>query len=760
MLLAADLEIIGFVEGDVNRGVQARNTVIINGVRQPFGPGMQTEMRFRLLNRGNNRAENPQVGFLWDDDNDLTNGWIRTIDVQTFADIDARQDNGDPRARNITTNIFLPADAPNDGSTFFIHVVADPNDRVFEDDETNNAPTSIPSVSMNNSSSDLFGYSLDIRGDTLWAGANFVVDYAVRNSGNPAFGTANTGPFNVRFYLDGGNNGPDVLLGTQNFVSGIAGDTTVHRSVLLTLPGRNSNFYPQNRGNVLNGSYQVYMVIDEANQVQGENDAYRSNNSGQGFNFLQRSQNFRQRLNPLTTDFQIGDPLREQVKTTWDRDSEFIWVRPELANERIVLNKTAARPGSDIRTTFRVINNSKIESPAVNVGIYASQDGVINAEEDILLSTVRAFDGVDFATRRGPEEGTPGSVVLSDVVTLPPKGDEFWQGVGDGDYFIGVIVNQPQELNPAVYEVTEDDITNNANEGEDIDFARTAITGTGESITASNADLFGSFFSVVETNADSSDELKVNFALRNQGTDVSPATDIGLYISTDSTIDLADTRLSLVDIDPIAVGASSGLIRTTVQLNDFLAEFGGGTDGTYFIGLIVDPSDAFVEADETNNSNRGAGLDLDSLNIDVTLQADTGGDTPQDATPLGTLAARAARVSEFVGQVDPVDFYSFRMARTGDVTIRLNGLTQNADLFLTSANGQIIERKRKGGTNAEVITRRLVRGNYLIRVNNVDNSDTNYNLAANAAYVSNAPSSFVASALATPAAFDLEDDDA
>jgi subtilase family serine protease len=83
--------------------------------------------------------------------------------------------------------------------------------------------------------------------------------------------------------------------------------------------------------------------------------------------------------------------------------------------------------------------------------------------------------------------------------------------------------------------------------------------------------------------------------VRNQGTASAGASTLSFYLSADSTITTADTRLSNVSVTSLAAGASKAL-SSSVTLP---------ARGTYFIGAIADRTAVVAESDESNNWKAG-----------------------------------------------------------------------------------------------------------------------------------------------------------
>ncbi|AFY39932.1 RHS repeat-associated core domain protein [[Leptolyngbya] sp. PCC 7376] len=119
------------------------------------------------------------------------------------------------------------------------------------------------------------------------------------------------------------------------------------------------------------------------------------------------------------------------------------------------------------------------------------------------------------------------------------------------------------------------------------------------------------------------------------------------------------------------------------------------------------------------------------------------GATPQDlageeiatARDLGVLSEAEASISDYIGNFntlfnDSLDYYRFEISENSDVTLTLEGLSENASLDLYNADGsRVLAESRNAGSADEVITRNLTAGAYYLRVSGVG---TPYELKASA----------------------------
>ncbi|MGF1625397.1 MAG: caspase family protein [Alphaproteobacteria bacterium] len=92
------------------------------------------------------------------------------------------------------------------------------------------------------------------------------------------------------------------------------------------------------------------------------------------------------------------------------------------------------------------------------------------------------------------------------------------------------------------------------------------------------------------------------------------------------------------------------------------------------------------------------------------------GNTPQEATMLGTPSATPIVMSERVDVTDRDDYYAFDVPDYMDVTIRLTGLSGDLDLELLEPTGRVIASSQEGGWADEAIVANLAAGRYHIHV--------------------------------------------
>lgn len=200
------------------------------------------------------------------------------------------------------------------------------------------------------------------------------------------------------------------------------------------------------------------------------------------------------------------------------------------------------------------------------------------------------------------------------------------------------------------------------------------------------------------------------------------------------------------------------------QVSDFSLEINGLDQGNLFVYLGQDTNNnGLIDFDETiaisdNEGNEPEAINVNglatgtyyiwlsrnsgntdyNLNLSATpsvIPADKAGSTLATAFNLNTLTASTQ--NDFVGNVDPIDYYRFTLTNPSGVTLKLSGLSADADLELSqdkNADGvissdeiiQVSEEIDNQDENINIAA--LPVGDYFVKVSQYD-GDTNYSLA-------------------------------
>ena len=240
----------------------------------------------------------------------------------------------------------------------------------------------------------------------------------------------------------------------------------------------------------------------------------------------------------------------------------------------------------------------------------------------------------------------------------------------------------------------------------------------------------------------------------NAGNTVTNAKNLGVLVNNAQQSDF----IGQVDSDDyyrFTVSSTSDLNIDVTGLSngDLFAELGRdkNKDGALNFDEVIASSDEEGDTSEKISFTGLAageyilhlGQNSGSTNYDLKLSAppaniptDKAGNTPSTAFDIGSLNT-AANFSDFVGNVDPEDFYRFTLTNVSGLKIQLSGLSADADLELaqdTNNSGvidsnEIINTSELQGTSDEEINlSALAAGTYFVRVHQYD-GDTNYNLS-------------------------------
>lgn len=218
-------------------------------------------------------------------------------------------------------------------------------------------------------------------------------------------------------------------------------------------------------------------------------------------------------------------------------------------------------PGRDITlSAYSVKNQGTLASSAFTIGYYLSSDATID-------NTDRRLGGVSSG-------GYPGgwtSGYLAPIVTIPSD-------VTPGSYFIGILVDEAST-------------TTDVNRSNNVKSTSLTVVAAADLVISAPPTLTVTPPSVV---AGGTVGLPA-FTVTNQGAAASPASTIGIYLSTDATITSADLILGYAFNSGLAIGASSTYGPYTLTIPATVPP------GAYFIGVLADETNVVPETYEANN---------------------------------------------------------------------------------------------------------------------------------------------------------------
>jgi hypothetical protein len=81
-----------------------------------------------------------------------------------------------------------------------------------------------------------------------------------------------------------------------------------------------------------------------------------------------------------------------------------------------------------------------------------------------------------------------------------------------------------------------------------------------------------------------------------------------------------------------------------------------------------------------------------------------------------TVNSVPSTISETVGGTDTNDYFRFTLNDSSNLSVKLEGLTADANIHLLDSNGKTIGKSETGGTASESISQTLLKGSYYLRV--------------------------------------------
>ena len=256
-----------------------------------------------------------------------------------------------------------------------------------------------------------------------------------------------------------------------------------------------------------------------------------------------------------------------------------------------------ATAGGTTRINFKVQNSGFISSGTFKVGFYISK---IGDQTDKIFLDSRTFTNLNALT-------------ISDLNTidikLPDAGNAFWNG--DTGYYIGMSIDTGNE-------VIESNELNNIFVGREIDYDVINVTGTQRL-----SNLTGTLFDVKPEPLNAGSKFNFDFTIANLGGATNAPIEVAFYLSKDKNISSIDDKFIVrTTLAALSANSNTGVM---FMVNDLILP---GTDdsywngdGTYYVGMIIDPDNKIAESNEFDNRNMGLALDYDDVIINKTQSA-------------------------------------------------------------------------------------------------------------------------------------------
>jgi subtilase family serine protease len=267
-------------------------------------------------------------------------------------------------------------------------------------------------------------------------------------------------------------------------------------------------------------------------------------------------------------------------------------------------NPNRAVAGQAITVTYRIQNNGDFAAGTFNVDFYLTRDPNSSSAQDFIYRNVPI-------TISGLAAKSESQIFTVDLI-LPEVNAAFW--TGDGLYYLGMTLDSTNVI-------AEGNEANNQRVGLTLDYDELNITNTQQ------ANLKGKSLVLNKTILNAGDKFNLDFDIQNLGGATGKPYEVKFYLSQDRNIGSAQDILLVTDtLDALAANSSTGgrFFINDLTLPTVNDAFWTG-DGTYYIGMVIDSSNAIAETNESDNRNVGLAIDFDDVRINNTQQANLKG---------------------------------------------------------------------------------------------------------------------------------------
>ncbi len=233
--------------------------------------------------------------------------------------------------------------------------------------------------------------------------------------------------------------------------------------------------------------------------------------------------------------------------------------KPDLVVQNARISDTTLKAGDNVRLDWEIKNQDTGQAGSSDVGIYLSKDSTITTGDTRLdTNSTTALAGGATDTNE------------SDSFDLPSN-------LAPGTYYLGILADYQK-------------VVDESEEGNNALAFQIIVTGGGK------PDLVVQNARISDTTLKAGDNVRLDWEIKNQDTGQAGSSDVGIYLSKDSTITTGDTRLDTNSTTALAGGATDTNESDSFDLPSNLAP------GTYYLGILADYQRAVDESNETNNS--------------------------------------------------------------------------------------------------------------------------------------------------------------
>jgi|GEM_PF-1407772 len=712
--------------------------------------GEKVNINYQVSNNGDNAVADLKVGFYLSSDANIDTS-DRLLDTATIKSLGSGKNTALTKKQLTlpnTTDSFW-----NNSGEYYLGMMVDPDNKLKEDNESNNVNSSIVNIQL---PTDLSGEMTTITPSVRLPGTKIPINYTINNStGNKA------DSFRVGFYLSTDTKiDPylDRFLGSKQIKSLAGKSNTGQLTTEITLPDSNDYFW--------NGvtDYYLGMVVDDQQVIQENKE--KNNVISQQLS-----------LEEILAD-QAGNTLEKSravgvVNSTAQNFSDWVGNYYGISTDESDYYQIDITEKSELKLDLTGLSSN------ANLYLYNSDNSVISRSEldgkqndsisyKVLpgkyYALVSQYDGgntkYNLAMSATPLS-YPVPVITGNTfetalnINVNDTAQTFQEYVGNPfaveadktDYYKLTVGNDTTlELNltglTANAKLYLDDLNSYSNiaSSEKLQTANENIT---KNLTP------GTYYVRVESVGDAKTTYNLQVTgktiLNNQaGSDPDLALDLGIMTNTPVQVndwggDIDNTdyyKITLIESGLFNLNLTSGVDRSLYDDdNNFIDTSSSPGNDVINQGLLPGNYYIRVEAYEGNNYSLQA-------SVTTNIPADNAGNTFDKAKDLGTITT--ATESDWVWQQDTYDAYKFTLANPGTTNIELTGLQGNANIYLYNGDAtntyQYLAYSTNDGIANEKITQNLQAGTYYVGVDNYYGYATPYTLSlSHAAIPDNAP---------------------
>jgi subtilase family serine protease len=370
-------------------------------------------------------------------------------------------------------------------------------------------------------------------------------------------GLDDAGSFDVDFYIstDKSITSSDTKIGSETILNLAAGTSTTRTIADLGLPALDNPFWKNG-----NGKYFFGAIVDPLNSVVETDELNNTNTRNvQGIDEVKV-------FSILSKSFGIVD--------------------------------SSITAGDSINVFFEIENISQVTAENLNLDFYLSLNDFISVS-DLRIDS--------YVIESLPGQSSTGNIAAT--INLPDKTDLFWRTKGNGTYHIGVLANNQNPVNRL----------DNFNTGVNDQFADRDTVG----VTVPDlVDLTGKSLDVTPDSVVAGETIDIAFNIENLKDGNAGAFTVDFYLSGSERewISTDDLLLGSYTVDRLAGNSDTGIVNVSFDLpsdrDEYWLQEG---NGTYLVGMIINPTEENVNEQFFRSNNKNQGEDIDYSNFKVSI---------------------------------------------------------------------------------------------------------------------------------------------